>query len=224
MQNNQLNRKIFITKDGSSSIRVPELNENYHSEHGAIQESKHIYINNGLNYKIKTLPEINIFEVGFGTGLNAVLTFLEVKNTDIKINYTSIEKYPLTKKEIKDINFVNKLNIDYNTFLKFHDNWDKIVKISDNFNLLKINGDFKTYNFNNKFDIIYFDAFAPNIQPNLWTSEIFNKTENALNKSGIIITYSVKGDVKRILKSLNFTLQQPEGPPGKRNILRAIKN
>ncbi len=217
-----LKRKIFITDDGSTSIKIPELNENYHSTHGAIQESKHIYINNGIKYIGK--KNINIFELGYGTGLNAILSFLESEKSNIKIDYTSIEKYPLTSDEIKKINYFEKLNINNNFYNLFTENWDTKIKITDNFCLHKIEGDFTEYNFNKNYDLIFFDAFAPDIQPKLWNKQIFDKISKNLNNNGIIVTYSVKGDVKRILKSLNFKIELPDGPPGKRNMLRAIKN
>ncbi len=218
-----LKREIFITNDGSVSVKIPELNENYHSKHGAIQESQHIYINNGLKYINK--KNINIFEIGYGTGLNAILTFLETLKQNIKINYTSIEKYPLTLDEYNKLNYFKLLNIKDTTIInKFKKYWNTDIEISEKFNLKKIEEDFINFNFCKKYDLIFFDAFAPNIQPKLWTKNIFNKIHNNLNDNGIIVTYSVNGEVKRILKSLNFKIEQPDGPPGKRNMLRATKN
>ena len=217
-----LKRKIFITDDGSSSIKIPELNENYHSTHGAVQESKHIYIDNGIKYLNK--KNINIFEIGYGTGLNAILSFLESQKSNIKINYTSVEKYPLTINEISGLNYFKLLNFNNDLENKFIDyNNNKAVKVTNNFLLHKIHIDFTEYNFDKNYDLIFFDAFAPDIQPKLWTKQIFEKISNNLNNNGVIVTYSVKGKVKRILKSLNFKIELPEGPPGKRNMLRAIK-
>jgi tRNA U34 5-methylaminomethyl-2-thiouridine-forming methyltransferase MnmC len=222
-KNKILKRKIILTKDGSHTIFIPELNENYHSVHGAEQESTHVFINAGLKL-FTDIKKINILEIGFGTGLNALLTFYESKKHNAKIFYTSVEKYPITKEEADRLNYGIYNAEKEEIFTLLHKaKWNICIKISDNFYLKKINIDLKVFSPANKFNLIYFDAFAPDIQPKLWTKQIFEKISNNLNNNGVIVTYSVKGKVKRIFKSLNFKIELPEGPPGKRNMLRAIK-
>ena len=212
--------KIIITSDKSPTIYVPELNEHYHSVNGAVQESEHIFINAGLK-QIKK-DTINILEVGFGTGLNAVLTYVEAEKNNKKIYYEAVEKYPLSIDIIENLlveNFPEK-----NLTLKMHKaNWDKKVKISETFSLKKIKVDLKKYIPDNFFDLIYFDAFAPDKQPDLWTEEIFTKLFKVTNKNGILVTYSAKGIVKQALRNSGFTVKRLPGPAGKHHIVQAVK-
>lgn len=212
--------KKILTADNSPTLFVPELNEHYHSLHGAVQESLHIFINAGLKQIQK--EKISILEIGFGTGLNAVLSLKETEKTKQIIYYESIEKYPLTIDIIKDL-----LSEDFpekETALKIHKvDWEKKVEISENFFLKKIKTDLKTYIPDKTFDLIYFDAFAPEKQANLWTKEIFNKLCNATNKNGILVTYSSKGTVKQALRSAGYTVKRLPGPVGKRHIIQAKK-
>ena len=215
--------EIIRTSDGSDTLYVPEIDEHYHSVHGAVQESKFIFINNGLNY-VKS-GSVRIFEAGFGTGLNALLS-AEVSARDNKeIFYTSIEKYPLPENIINSLNYKDFVSENgKKIFNSIHScRWNRPVKLSRNFTLLKIEGDLLTYNIEGKYDLIYFDAFGPDKQPELWTNEVFMRIADIASPNGILVTYSVKGEVKRALKKNGFKVTILTGPPGKRHILRAVK-
>ncbi|HUX57224.1 MAG TPA: tRNA (5-methylaminomethyl-2-thiouridine)(34)-methyltransferase MnmD [Bacteroidales bacterium] len=216
--------QLITTSDGSHTIFVPELNEHYHSIHGAVQESNFIFINTGFDF-CKADP-LNIFEIGFGTGLNALLTATKSLNGERKVNYTSIEKYPVENEIISSLNhhiFVG--NDGKEIFNSIHTApWNRYVNICKNFNLLKIKGDFTVQPLTKKYDLIYFDAFGPDKQPEMWTIEMFKKIADATNISGILVTYSAKGEVRRSLKACGYDVNLLPGPLGKREIIRAIKN
>jgi tRNA U34 5-methylaminomethyl-2-thiouridine-forming methyltransferase MnmC len=215
--------KIIKTTDGSHTIYVPELNEHYHSIHGAVQESSFIFINNGFEFC--NADPLNIFEVGFGTGLNVLLTALKSISGTREINYTSIEKYPVSKKIIRSLNhhlFAGGNGKDL--YKSIHSSpWNEKVKISKYLNLTKIFGDFTTTPLSGKFDLIYFDAFGPDKQPEMWTKEMFAGIATVTHKNGVFVTYSAKGEVKRNLKACGFDVYLIPGPPGKRQIIRGIK-
>jgi tRNA U34 5-methylaminomethyl-2-thiouridine-forming methyltransferase MnmC len=217
-----LNR-VLTTEDGSHTIFVPEINEHYHSVHGAVQESEFIFINNG--FEVCKADPVNIFEIGFGTGLNALLTAVKCQNSKRIVNYTTIEKYPLDQKIINTLN--HKLFAgDYGTdvFNSIHSSpWNYSVNICKNFNLKKIKGDMITDTLSGSYDLIYFDAFGPDKQPEMWTLRIFERIAAITNKEGILVTYSAKGEVKRNLRACGFEVTLLPGPPGKREIIRAIK-
>lgn len=217
-----MKRFLVPTKDNSFTLYVPELNEHYHSINGAITESEHIYINAGLDFWIKNhqAKNVNILEYGLGTGLNAYLSILYSDENHLKINYTSLEKYPLTENEWKSMNYSQ--GDDYFSIIHKAE-WRRMVNITNDFNLKKINIDFREFRNIEDIDIIFFDAFNPDIQPQLWTENIFSQCFNSLRKGGILLTYSVKGTVKRALKEVGFNITKIEGPPGKREILRAYK-
>lgn len=217
--------EIILTADGSHSIRVPELNENYHSKFGAITESEHIFINAGLLSVAENITTINILEVGFGTGLNALLTYYAAIKKNLYINYTAIELYPLEWSLAKTLNYttiINNSNAD-KIFQKLHlAEWDKKISVSDKFKIEKIHQNLTDYIPQRRsFDLIYFDAFGPDVQPELWSEQIFEKLAISLKPGGRLVTYSTKGDVKRALKKNNFTIEKLPGPPGKREIIRA---
>lgn len=221
-----MNRTIEITADGSHTIFVPALNERYHSSHGAIQEAEHVFIRSALEAVAQIKNKIKILEIGFGTGLNALLTFKYSTGNNVSIIYTGIEKYPLLENEYMILNYCNTFYPELgDIFQELHKvQWDKSSNISDDFCLLKINTDLKDFNpAANSFDIIYFDAFGPDVQPDLWSNDIFLKLAAALSPGGILTTYSVKGDVKRALKNAGLRVEKLPGPPGKREITRAIK-
>lgn len=215
--------KIISTSDGSDTIYVPELDENYHSTFGALSESKHVFIEAG--YKSTSCNPIKILELGFGTGLNALLTFLESIDDKRIVYYVSIEKYPLSA------NIYNKLN--YNSifpgnegsyFMQLHKcGWGVPCRISNNFTLLKIEQDFRKVEVEEDFDLIYFDAFAPEKQPEMWSYKVLSLVSTLTKQGGIFVTYSARGQLKRDLKKLGFRVENPEGPPGKRQITRAVK-
>ena len=215
--------KIVKTNDGSSTLFSPEFNEHYHSTQGAINESMQVYIKNGLKYcKKKTL---NIFELGFGTGLNAILTYIESKKFNLTIEYNAIELFPVKPEIIPELNYNSfLLKEELFIFNKMHNsNWDTKIRLSENFILHKISGDFENLVLNEKYDLVFFDAFSPDTQPNLWSKEIFLKLFNSLNSNGILTTYSSKGLVKNNLRDAGFKVYRLEGPNGKRHVLRAEK-
>lgn len=219
-----LNRSIIITEDGSSSLYVPSLNEAYHSIHGAIQESEHIFIAAGLNAEIfSSMKNIKIFEVGFGTGLNALLTIIYAKNRII--NYHTIELYPLQEFEWKQLNYSVLEKKNKQIFYDLHQSpWEIITNITDSFTLLKNNIAMQNISLSeNEYDLVYFDAFSPDSQPEMWSESVFLTIFKAMKSGGILMTYSTKGIVKRTLQNVGFKIEKLAGPPGKREILRAYK-
>jgi tRNA U34 5-methylaminomethyl-2-thiouridine-forming methyltransferase MnmC len=216
-------RQIIVTEDGSQSLFIPELNEHYHSVHGAIQESKHVYIDAALSTCEK--DTINVFEMGFGTGLNALLTYQYALHHEKKINYFTIEKYPLSESEYKILNYESIINLPEKGVLhKLHSApIGTDTKITNSFSFTKYHTDIKTLSCSFPIDVCYYDAFAPDIQPDLWSSEIFLEIYQAMNPGGVLSTYSAKGQVKRNLIKAGFTIEKLKGPPGKREILRAWK-
>jgi len=220
-----LKKEIVKTSDGSNTLFVPDLDETYHSTHGALQESLHVFIREGLHFQSK-LQEISILEVGFGTGLNALLTFIEADNTRRKISYTSLEAFPLEWETVKQLNYLDLIPSEHNAelFKKMHTcEWGFYSEISSFFRLRKMNMKLQEVHYENEFDLIYFDAFAPRVQPDLWTEEIFASMYKALKPKGVLVTYCAKGTVKRALKAVGFQLQSIPGPPGKREMSRAVK-
>ncbi|MGM0408156.1 MAG: tRNA (5-methylaminomethyl-2-thiouridine)(34)-methyltransferase MnmD [Bacteroidota bacterium] len=218
-----MNLKIINTDDGSSTLFSSEFNDHYHSVFGAINESKHVFIDAGLKYLNKNL--IKIFEVGFGTGLNSLLTCLESSKQNINIEYTAVELYPVSRDIVKKLNYTSYLIPQAKEiFEKIHQaEWNKKVDLSNQFQLKKIEADFNQFTFTEKYDLIYFDAFGPEKQPDLWSIENFTKLYLALNQQGILTTYSSKGFVKQNLKNAGFKIQRLPGPTGKRHMIRAIK-
>jgi len=218
---------LVITDDHSHTVFNSEINEHYHSTHGAIQESSHIFIDSGFN-KVKTISNsINILEVGMGSGLNVLLSFVESVKQSVKVNYIAIEPLPLSYEIFSNLNYVDLLgeNHLHQVFNNIHDKtWDIPYFLSDNFILNKIKSKIQDVQLSeNVFDLIYFDAFSPQIEPELWTEHIFKILYNSLKNNGILITYSAKGDVKRALKQSGFSIEIIDGPPGKRHITRARK-
>lgn len=222
-----MKREILITSDGSTTIHLPEWNEQYHSKHGAIQETYHVFIRTGfakvLEHKKDT---ISILEIGFGTGLNAFITFLETQKTAVKINYVGVEAYPVVADEIQKLNYISQLKAEkqQSDFNKMHSlSWGDTHLISNRFKLTKRKQFFEDITDENRFDIIYFDAFGAEHQPKLWTVEIFQKMFTAMKKNGILVTYSAKGSVRRAMLEVGFIVERLPGPPGKREMLRATK-
>jgi tRNA U34 5-methylaminomethyl-2-thiouridine-forming methyltransferase MnmC len=215
--------QIIKTSDGSHTLFVPELNEHYHSIHGAVQESSYIFIKNGFDF-CKADP-LNIFEVGFGTGLNALLTAINSIEGEREVNYTSIEKYPVSQKIISSLNHSHFAGIDgKDIYDSIHSSpWDIQINICKNFNLTKITGDFISTPLYGKYDLIYFDAFGPDKQPEMWTRVMFAGIASITVKDGVFVTYSAKGEVQRNLKACGFEVNLLPGPPGKRQIIRGIK-
>jgi tRNA U34 5-methylaminomethyl-2-thiouridine-forming methyltransferase MnmC len=220
-----MKREIIITSDGSSSIYLPEWDEPYHSKHGAIQESYHVFIESGLGY-LKDKKYISVLEIGFGTGLNAFITLLEAKKKCIEIDYTGVEDYPVLPEEVVQLNYVERLQVDdlKDVFKKLHSvSWDRKHKITSFFTLTKQKKSFREIDDVELYDLIYFDAFGPEKQPELWTEEIFEKMYLSLRNGGILVTYSAKGSVRRAMQSAGFTMERIPGPPGKRQMMRGVK-
>ncbi len=219
-----MKRKIIVTADGSTTIHLPDWDEQYHSKHGAIQEAFHVFIKNGLALFSGT--EIAILEIGFGTGLNSFITFLEAPKFNLKVDYVGVEAYPVATEEIEQLNYITSLNADEfrGVFNEMHQqDWGIINTFSPKFNLTKRKQFINEINDNNTFDLIYFDAFGARVQPELWTETIFKKMYIALKNGGVLVTYSAKGCVRRAMQSVGFSVERLPGPPGKREMLRATK-
>lgn len=218
-----MKREIITTKDGSTSLFIPEWNETYHSKHGAIQEAYHVFIKNGLS--IFNGKSVSILEIGFGTGLNAFITSLEADKNNVEVNYTAVEAFPLTIEEIDAMNFASKINSNKaDTFSAIHQlNWEVKNQVSDNFYLTKRNQFFQDVNDKECFDIIYFDAFSYDVQPELWSEAIFKKMHTALKTNGILVTYACRTIIKQTMISAGFRVEKLPGAPGKREMLRAYK-
>ena len=218
--------RLITTGDGSDTLFVPELNEHYHSTFGAINESRHIFIEAGLKQIIDKQRVIRILEVGFGTGLNTFLTLMETGRSDTTIHYTTIEAFPLAAVIIQKLNYGSLFPGESDLFYKIHDApWDQEVWLTKSFSLLKMKARLENFEFQDKpFHLIYFDAFGPQCQPELWTEEIFKKIFIASHVGAILVTYSAKGEVRRALRKAGFSTERIEGPTGKREITRATKS
>ncbi len=212
-------RELTTTADGSHTLYLPEFDEHYHSTHGAIQEAEHIYIKAGL--KSCNTETISVLEVGFGTGLNCLLTAI---NTKKRIHYHTIELYPLSLQQIEQLNYTDNLPHYKHLFQKIHQcPWDRTEEITPNFSLQKSKTDITTIQLNKNYDVVFFDAFAPNVQPELWTVKVFQNIYKHCNKNAVLMTYCSKGIVKQALRTAGFTVKRLPGPPGKRHIIQAIK-
>jgi tRNA U34 5-methylaminomethyl-2-thiouridine-forming methyltransferase MnmC len=215
-------RQLFLTADGSHTIFVPEMGEHYHSVHGAIQESQHIFIHNG--YDQIHSNTLFILEIGFGTGLNALLTLLKSIPDNKTINYETWEAYPLGEEEFRSLNYPDILKSGYSFFNHLHQaGWEIEVPITSSFTLKKVRDDIRNFNSESLFDLVYFDAFGPDFQPELWETGIFIKIGASMKKNSRLVTYSAKGQVRRNLREAGFVVQKAPGPPGKREITIAIK-
>ncbi|WP_299437871.1 tRNA (5-methylaminomethyl-2-thiouridine)(34)-methyltransferase MnmD [uncultured Aquimarina sp.] len=224
----KLKREIITTSDGSTTIHFPELDEHYHSKHGAINEAKHVFIKSGFDHILafKKFPELNILEIGFGTGLNAFITYLEALKINQKVNYVGVEAYPITMDEVKLLNYVDQLLAQDNqtVFDTFHESsWEIPNTISSSFALTKRKQFFKDIEDQYCYDLIYFDAFGARVQPELWGVDVFKKMYDALMDNGVLVTYSAKGSVRRAMQEVGFVVERLPGPPGKREMLRATK-
>lgn len=217
--------ELIQTADGSHSLYLKELDEHYHSIHGAIQESIHVFIHAGFNY-FQEKQALSILEVGLGTGLNALLTLIETKKSGKNIHYTSLEAFPLDLNVVQQLNYPALLNAAElkDSFLFMHScDWNVKQQITSGFTFRKLLTKVQECNFDEQYNLIYFDAFGPRVQPEMWVEEVFAKIYAVLNSNGVLVTYCAKGEVKRTLKKVGFLVETLPGPPGKREMIRAIK-
>ncbi|MBD1259228.1 tRNA (5-methylaminomethyl-2-thiouridine)(34)-methyltransferase MnmD [Maribacter polysiphoniae] len=221
-----MQREIITTADGSRTIQIKDWDEQYHSKHGAIQEAYHVFIKHGLDLFQGKKESVHILEIGFGTGLNALITLLETSKSGLYTAYYGIEAYPVSPEELAQLNYIPELKAhDFQEqFTQMHSSpWEKQVAITDNFSLCKKQCDFKEIDFENCMDLIYFDAFGARVQPELWTEDVFELMFRALKVNGVLVTYAAKGSVRRAMQAVGFEVERLPGPPGKREMLRAKK-
>lgn len=219
-----MKREIITTNDGSTTIHLPELNESYHSKHGAIQEAYHVFIKNGLS--LFEGKSVSVLEIGFGTGLNSFITYLEAKKSNQNIDYVGVEAYPVIIEEALQMNYVKELNANQEAtiFKNMHEAvWEEKVAISNDFSLTKRQQLFQDIQDEDAFNLIYFDAFGFRVQPELWSLEIFQKMYNALKINGVIVTYACRSSIKNAMIECGFKVEKLPGAPGKREMLRAKK-
>ncbi len=219
-----MRREIITTADGSKTIQIKDWDEQYHSKHGAIQEAYHVFIKHGLN--LFSDGSIQILEIGFGTGLNALITLLEAPKLNLNIHYKGVEAYPITSEELGQLNYIAELKAEafQEQFRLMHElPWEREEDILDYFKLHKQQIDFREIKDVNNIDLVYFDAFGARVQPELWTVAIFSIMYKALKAKGVLVTYAAKGSVRRAMQDVGFKVERLPGPPGKREMLRAIK-
>ena len=218
---------IVVTEDGSHTLFVPELNEHYHSVHGAVAESMHVFIEAGLKTKFNDCQPVNVLEVGLGTGLNAALTLVEAENTKTIISYFAVEPNPLLAEDILQLNYsdTSGSNRMKEVIPAIHAaSRDNEVHISPYFIFNYFEKRIQDVEFENDFfDVVYFDAFSPGVQPEMWTIEVFQKIFSSMKPGGILVTYVAKGEVRRTMKACGFTIEKLPGFAGKREMTRAVK-
>jgi tRNA U34 5-methylaminomethyl-2-thiouridine-forming methyltransferase MnmC len=221
-----LKREFLTTGDGSITIHLPDWDEQYHSKHGAIAEAEHVFLKAGLDYCVaeNNHKAISILEIGFGTGLNAFLTVSEIEKLKISCDYIGVEAYPVSAAEVSMLNYPKKTKLPKALFEQLHTApWEKKTEINSRFSLTKRKQFFSEISEKNSIHLIYFDAFGARVQPELWTEEIFSTMYKALKSKGVLVTYAAKGSVRRAMQSVGFTVARLPGPPGKREMLRAVK-
>ncbi|MGK7648666.1 tRNA (5-methylaminomethyl-2-thiouridine)(34)-methyltransferase MnmD [Capnocytophaga sp. G1920] len=220
-----MTHELIKTSDGSTSLYIPQLDETYHSVHGALQETQHVFIKNGL--QLFDHQSISILEIGFGTGLNALATYKEHESLQLNIHYETVEAYPLSCDEASQMNFPQMLNATalVPVFEQMHRCiWNKLITLSPSFSFKKRLQRFETINDTDTFDLIYFDAFGAQVQPELWQEAIFQRMYIALKQGGYLVTYAAKGSVRRAMQACGFTVERLPGPLMKREMLRAHKD
>lgn len=220
---------IITTSDGSHSLLNTQLNETYHSTHGAVQESIHVFLKNGFDFLLEEnkLTQVNILEIGFGTGLNVLLTLYRGASLKIPIAYTSLEAFPITVEVARQLNYPETLSMP-DAVEKFdslhHAAWNAKTKIQPDFNLIKLHAKLEDAQLETeRFDLVYYDAFAPSKQPEMWDIAMLGKVINTMTTGGVFVTYCAKGQLKRDLKSLGLQVETLAGPPGKKEMVRAVK-
>jgi len=219
--------QLKTTGDGSHTLYVPELNENYHSYHGAYAEAVHVFIETGLRSAFQHFAKVNVFEVGFGTGLNATLAYEFAYKNKMPVSYTGIEKHPLDLNIIQQLNYKQfwKDSLMDKAFEKMHSyTWNELCVLDNSFDFKKIDGAVQDYLLEtNYYHLIFFDAFAPDKQPDMWTVDLFKKLYDSLAPQGALVTYCAKGQFKRDLKAAGFVVETLPGPPGKREMVRGLR-
>jgi tRNA U34 5-methylaminomethyl-2-thiouridine-forming methyltransferase MnmC len=217
--------ELITTEDGSHSLYVPELDETYHSRHGAVQESMHVFIETGLRFKALTQSKIDILEVGFGTGLNAWLTAKEAVDMGCRLHYTALETFPLDQPLVDQLNYAQSDENLRLLFLDIHSAiWNESINIRENFKLEKVQQSLQQFQTLNQFDLVYYDAFGPPRQPEMWELTIFDHLFSMMKPGGVLVTYCAKGQVRRNMLAAGFDVERLKGPPGKREMLRATKH
>lgn len=228
MNDNDMKKDLIVTADGSHTIAAPGINATYHSVHGAISESMHVFIDAGFHYLLKYQMAFNslpVFEMGFGTGLNALLTLIAAEKNKQPIFYETIEPFPLELSTFKLLNYCTILQRPglQTAFDLLHEcEWNKAIVITPYFTFKKINSELGKYSGSTNFNLIYFDAFAPTVQPELWTTEMFKKLYVRMDTNGVLVTYSSKSIVRKAMQAAGFTVTKIPGPHGKREMVRAI--
>jgi len=219
-----LNRQIVSTADGSKTIRISEWDEQYHSMHGAVREAKHVFMDHGL--KLFRDRNIGILEIGFGTGLNALITLLEAPGLNLGIDYVGVEAHPVSLDDIVELDYCATLGrpeLEENFHGMHSAPWNQRNAVTVSFDLTKEKKDFREIADRDRFHLIYFDAFGARVQPELWTEEVFAIMYRALQRNGVLVTYAAKGSVRRAMQAVGFSVEKLPGPPGKREMLRATK-
>jgi tRNA U34 5-methylaminomethyl-2-thiouridine-forming methyltransferase MnmC len=213
---------VLTTGDHSPTLYNEELDETYHSRNGAIEESRHVFLKMGLEEALKTKTELAILEIGFGTGLNAILTLTAGLGN---VFYHSLETFPLPLPLVESMNYHDFLNEqEYTLFLEMHKApWNEGIPVREGFELFKEEVSVHAWQATKQYNLVYFDAFGPDKQPDMWTREVFEKICNAMAENGILVTYSCKGVIRRMLQDIGFKVERLPGPPGKRHMLRATK-
>ena len=219
-----MKRRVITTADGSRTLEIVELEDTYHSRHGALQESEYVFAEKGLNHRIDSKKEISVLEIGFGTGLNALVTRKAIVDKNVVVQYTSLETFPVPKEEVIQLEYT-ELELSLSEFyLSLHEaEWNKEVQLDESFVLLKRHVALEEFNTVKQFDVVYFDAFGPASQPELWSNDILRKVFHLTAPGGVFVTYCAKGQVRRDLTDVGYTVERLPGPPGKRHMLRGTK-
>lgn len=213
------------TNDGALTIRSQAFGVTYHSTHGAIQETQTVFIDAGLKHQAQQSSKIAVLGIGFGTGLNALMTYLEAEKEGWTVDYIAVEAYPIDMDVVKQLNYISLLQAAAyeEDFWKMHQATNQTIELKPNFTFQKKVAKFEDLDYQEQFDVIYYDAFAPNAQPHLWESPMLHKMYTALKENGVLVTYCAKGVFKRTLKALGFRVEGIPGPIGKREMTRAVK-
>lgn len=218
-----LKREIIQTQDGSTTIYLPEWEESYHSKHGAVQEAYHVFIKNG--FSLFQGKPITVLEIGFGTGLNAFITYLEAVKSEQLVNYVGVEAYPVAFDEAIQMNYAASISPESEAvFKQLHSaEWEKPTQLTPVFSLTKRKQFFQDIQDISQFDLVYFDAFGFKVQPELWTEEVFATMYKAMKPGGVLVTYACRSVIKNAMLAVGFKVEKLPGAPGKREMLRAFK-